>query len=333
LALRFSIRATSARRRAGSSAALFAHDLTVDLDEGGLVIGRQAGVAIELPFAAISVRHARLTQEPGGLRIEDLGSANGTFLGERRLDPNVPEPVAIGEVIGVGPVDLVIEGEVQYAPAVEQGEAAAGTATLARRIVHDIFDAVCPAEQVRLVVESGPDSGREHILPRCDRVHRAGRGEGCDFILKDTDISREHVSFQRDADGVVVRDLGSKNGVEVQGRRLVGERRLHDGEVVRIGQNRLRLDDPEERYLRRLRETNLDAKVEPDAHSAPATVAGRPDGLHESAAARGGDFANNSEEKPGVQARRSALPRIATALAVLAMLTVAALVLTLAFAA
>src|SRR5262249_10156708 len=51
---------------------------------------------------------------------------------------------------------------------------------------------------------------------------------------------------------VVVRDLGSKNGVLVAGARVDSSRRLRDGDLVEIGPVTLRLDDPVDRYLREL---------------------------------------------------------------------------------
>jgi pSer/pThr/pTyr-binding forkhead associated (FHA) protein len=72
--------------------------------------------------------------------------------------------------------------------------------------------------------------------------------------LPDDDISREHAALERSVDGIVVRDLASKNGVEVGGERISGQRRLRDGEIIRIGETELRVSDPEDRYLRRMEE-------------------------------------------------------------------------------
>jgi hypothetical protein len=51
-----------------------------------------------------------------------------------------------------------------------------------------------------------------------------------------------------------VRDLGSKNGVELDGERIVDVARLRDGQLVVVGSTRLRLDDPEDRYLRQMQQ-------------------------------------------------------------------------------
>jgi pSer/pThr/pTyr-binding forkhead associated (FHA) protein len=249
----------------------------VPFGSGEAVIGRGHAAAIELPLAAISVRHARFFRDAGGYRIEDLGSANGTMLGGRRLAPNVAESIAVGDVVDVAGVELRFEGVLASAevivgpsdgPSNGSGLAEAGTATLARRLVHDLFEACPPAECARLVVEAGPALGRELTLSTCGRVFKLGRGEQCDLAIPDDDISREHVAFERGPEGIVLRDLGSKNGVEVGGQRVSGVRILLDGEIVRVGETRLRVVDPEERYLRQIESGDTATPPAPD--TAPA---------------------------------------------------------------
>jgi hypothetical protein len=68
-----------------------------------------------------------------------------------------------------------------------------------------------------------------------------GRGRAADLMLTDTRISREHVRIDRDATGAfTVSDLRSLNGTLVNGELLRGSRRLHDGDLLEIGEFRLR---------------------------------------------------------------------------------------------
>jgi pSer/pThr/pTyr-binding forkhead associated (FHA) protein len=270
LPLRFLIRARAARVGAelDLSSPVNERWVEVPFETGEVVIGRHAGVTIELPFSVVSGRHARLFRSETGYRIEDLGSANGTWLGRRRLTANVSEVVAVGETIGVAGVDVVFEGELLDA---QPKLATESTATLARRLVHDIFETCPPAECARLVVLEGPAQGRELVLAASDRAFLLGRGDHCDLALSDDDVSREHAALERSAQGIVVRDLQSKNGVEVEGQKLTGSRTLHDGEIVRVGDTRLRVVDPEERYLRQMQEAdgNFKADLEARHFSAP----------------------------------------------------------------
>ena len=174
------------------------------------------------------------------------------------------------------------------------------------------------------------------MLTASGRVYRLGRGELCDLAIPDDDVSREHAAFERAADGIVVRDLGSKNGVEVGGQRVVGARILRDGEIVRLGETRLRVVDPEERYLRQMEEGDVrppGAAVDPfvDPRMSDAHRDGHGTALPTSSPAQLAD----SPVPAVVQDRRSSpsrLPLAAAAIAVTTLLLALGVALALAFA-
>jgi DNA-binding winged helix-turn-helix (wHTH) protein len=58
----------------------------VRLDEGEHILGRDPDVQILLDSPGVSRRHARLTVSAGRATIEDLGSKNGTFVGDSRVE-------------------------------------------------------------------------------------------------------------------------------------------------------------------------------------------------------------------------------------------------------
>jgi pSer/pThr/pTyr-binding forkhead associated (FHA) protein len=239
----------------------------VDPRRGDTVFGRLASVEVALPFPKVSGRHARLSYAQGGYHLEDLGSSNGTWLGDRRLAAHTPVGIALGETFELGGVRIRLVGETTTA---SPGAAPGDTESLARRLVHTMFSANPPAESARLVVLAGADQGRELPVSASGRVARVGRGEGCDLILADVDVSREHVTVARGVGGIVLADLDSKNGVEVNGQRVAGERLLHDGDVVRLGATRLRFFDPEDRYVRQMQ------RPEDAPAPAAAPIAGPP---------------------------------------------------------
>lgn len=69
-----------------------------------------------------------------------------------------------------------------------------------------------------------------------DRV-TVGRATATDICLDwDTEVSRLHAELERIGDDWTVYDDGlSRNGTHVNGERVVGRRRLHDGDAVRFG--------------------------------------------------------------------------------------------------
>lgn len=221
--------------------------------EGELRLGRRAGLEVELPFRSVSALHARIVRSGRGWSVIDLGSANGTYFGDRRLTPHAPHPLAVGDTVRLADVSVTLESDGEQAGAPPPSSAPAeSTATLARRLVNDLFRALPSAELARVIVTAGPAAGRSLALTLPDHPYRVGRAPGCDLVLPDEDVSREHASFERRWQGVFVRDLGSKNGVELGGARIAGERRLHDGARIVVGNTELRIEDPEERYLRQM---------------------------------------------------------------------------------
>lgn len=60
--------------------------------------------------------------------------------------------------------------------------------------------------------------GRAHELKI--GVHVLGRDASADVTLVHADVSRQHAELTITADGATIRDLGSKNGMVVNGRKL-----------------------------------------------------------------------------------------------------------------
>jgi hypothetical protein len=65
-----------------------------------------------------------------------------------------------------------------------------------------------------------------------------GRGSEADLRINDPGVSRRHAEFRVDGDRIGVRDLGSTNGLVVDGEHST-QAMLHDGSTVRIGNSTL----------------------------------------------------------------------------------------------
>ena len=78
----------------------------VTLDEGEHVIGRDPNVEIYLDAPGVSRRHAQIKIAAARATIEDLGSKNGTFVGDQRVDGS--RSIGDGDVITVGSVKLTV---------------------------------------------------------------------------------------------------------------------------------------------------------------------------------------------------------------------------------
>jgi len=78
----------------------------IQLDEGAHVLGRDPDAGICLTQPGVSRRHALITIGGGLATIEDLGSKNGTFVGDQRVDRS--RSLADGDTIRVGSVVLTL---------------------------------------------------------------------------------------------------------------------------------------------------------------------------------------------------------------------------------
>jgi hypothetical protein len=66
-----------------------------------------------------------------------------------------------------------------------------------------------------------------------------GRSAGCQITIDDPLVSREHARFRVDNDRVTLEDLGSRNGVAVNGKPIKAITELADTDRVRIGSQEL----------------------------------------------------------------------------------------------
>jgi hypothetical protein len=73
------------------------------------------------------------------------------------------------------------------------------------------------------------------------RQVRAGRHTDNELVLSDTSVSRKHAIFILNNDTILVRDLGSKNGLTIQGQPVT-QGLMRDGEVLTVGEVILRLN-------------------------------------------------------------------------------------------
>ncbi|WP_166825036.1 FHA domain-containing protein [Thalassoroseus pseudoceratinae] len=78
------------------------------------------------------------------------------------------------------------------------------------------------------------DNGRPIVLDKA--VVFVGRHPECDVILKDSrKVSRKHCCLAQVDDRIVVRDLGSMNGIRVNGRQVRKETTIHLNDELSIG--------------------------------------------------------------------------------------------------
>jgi hypothetical protein len=87
-----------------------------------------------------------------------------------------------------------------------------------------------PAQDRRQALLVG--GGRRNVLSGSRVV--VGRSREADIVLQDPNVSRRHAELRREHDGWQIVDLGSTNGIKVNGRR-VNNQQLSAGDQITIG--------------------------------------------------------------------------------------------------
>ena len=176
-----------------------------------------------------SRRHARVWRVADGtLQIEDLGSANGTWVNGER----------IGGVRALVPGDTVQVGQTQIRVTDPLGEVPSETQASA-----DLPDWLAPAGKQQLELVSGPDAGRRIEFDDELVIGRAVAGDG--RLADDPEVSRRHARVRRDdAGGLRIEDLNSGNGTWLNGGRVEEEQELAPGDRIKIGQTVYAVTDP-----------------------------------------------------------------------------------------
>jgi hypothetical protein len=147
----------------------------------------------------------------------------------------------------------------------------------------------------KLTVISGPAAGTSLEL---DGDLVIGRVDG-DLTIPDTEISRRHAAIRLTNGGVVIEDLGSRNGTFVDGRQISEPVTVMTGVTIQLGGTEIRLELP----------LDTTTRISPrPAPAAPAPAEAAPAAAVAPAAAE--------PEAPAAPARRS--PRLLIGLGVLA---------------
>lgn len=70
------------------------------------LIGRREDCDLRIPLGDISRKHCRLVKVGDSLRLEDLGSSNGTYRNGQRIQKTILDP---GDTLQIGPVIFVLQ--------------------------------------------------------------------------------------------------------------------------------------------------------------------------------------------------------------------------------
>ena len=195
------------------------------LEEGATAtIGRSSTNDIHIPEQHVSRQHAVVNYRDGIFMVNDLGSANGTFVNETKVEE--PYPLMVGDEIRlfVPVLKFLSATHEDVAHAEETG----------RFIAMKLDD----NNKASLTITNGPQEGQTIAL-LLDELHvgRATLNATWEIVLQDPTVSRPHARLAKENNEWMLYDLGSSNGTAVNNTPVIGEQgvKLTNGDAVAFG--------------------------------------------------------------------------------------------------
>ncbi len=102
---------------------------------------------------------------------------------------------------------------------------------------------------IELIVQSGKHQGKRLRLPDEGEV-LIGRDETCQIRLASSEVSRHHCVLKPTPEGILARDLDSRNGTFLNESLMEDETLLKPGDILRIGPIVLQVPGPPATNLR-----------------------------------------------------------------------------------
>lgn len=208
------------------------------LDDAVITLGRDKGCQVVLAQQAVSRNHARISQEGTLFFLEDLGSAYGTQINGKPLPKGEKHRLRNGDVIAIAQFDVRFNHVAELPSNVGSDK----TSFVARSLVKGVMRGLTSGEGPYFRIMNGPREGERIEISDAQEIV-IGRDETADVTFKDDLVSRRHVKLRRDWSGTHAEDLGSRNGIKVN-KKKVNRKTLKDNDELEVGNIRLLYVDP-----------------------------------------------------------------------------------------
>lgn len=217
-----------------------------------LTIGRSEGNDLILAEGGVSRKHARFFLEGEALMVEDIGSANGTWVDGSKIEG--PTRLSAKSQIVIGDYEIQLKLGTKSLPKAKNSgvkpskepTAVSGKALKAprsTRVVQAIKEKPAGASLAKRPGPqraSGPQlrgltggvTGKTFTLTGTITV---GRVAGVDLQVDDDSVSRRHAELVVQGREVTVKDLGSANGTTVNGAPISEDTILSAGDIIQFG--------------------------------------------------------------------------------------------------
>ena len=195
------------------------------LHPGEYIFGRSQEADLSIPDGQVSRRHVKLIVNAAeGCSIMDLGSANGSLLNGMPLQPRIPVPFGRDEILTIGGYEITLQPvNSQSMTNIMVGKTEVG------EMVVGATEVVPSATAPILRYREGNGRWNELYLNAGEQV--LGRSSEAQLQIPSSKMSRRHARFFVQGNQVWITDLNSKNGIVMNGQRIVPDQsvQLHPG--------------------------------------------------------------------------------------------------------
>lgn len=84
-----------------------------------------------------------------------------------------------------------------------------------------------------LIIQTGKHQGKTIDLAGTDCI--IGRHESCKIRIASEEVSKQHCRLKHKADGLYLKDLGSRNGTFLNDQPIADEVKIKPGDLLRVG--------------------------------------------------------------------------------------------------
>ncbi|MBV69736.1 MAG: hypothetical protein CMH52_00175 [Myxococcales bacterium] len=218
----------------------------VPLARDEITVGRQEGNTIRLTERNVSRMHARFTIGQGSddetVLLEDLHSYNGVRVNGERIVGKCS--LAADDSIQIGDYILVLEAQADAVDTAVTDTVVTRIADVAQPKAVELGGAEC----ARLVVVSSNLAGQVYHLTQKEILVGRHQQDGNDVAVTHRSISRNHAKLIWRDNRFTVIDLGSANGIIVNGQAQT-TCSLINGDIVEMGHVKLRFCGPGDPYV------------------------------------------------------------------------------------
>ncbi len=208
-------------------------------------IGRDTNNDIQVPLTTVSRRHAEIIYDKQEFVLKDLGSTHGTSINGKKIEKNGATVLRSGDVIEIVKFRITFAIQMLDDPIFNK-EPGDHTEVLAHKMAQEVLKTLDSSQNVHpsLRVLNGPAINSTFVFTDDYQQVSIGRNPDCDFQVQDPNISRKHALIKKDWNGYSIQDLGSKNGVIVNGTKIEVSKILHDRDEIVLGAVKLVFLDP-----------------------------------------------------------------------------------------